>query len=85
MSVVLTQEVERWSIVSLGEVADLARTATSILFNASGASAIQDSVAIQRYHRDLQSLSLHGIIQPTTVRELYGRMLCGLPPNTPFV
>jgi alkylation response protein AidB-like acyl-CoA dehydrogenase len=60
----------------------LAREATDILFYASGASSIQEHVPIQRYQRDIQALSNHAIMHPQTGLELYGRILCGLPPNT---
>src|SRR5688572_9554627 len=60
----------------------LAREATDILFYASGASSIQEHMAIQRYQRDIQALSNHAIMHPQTSLELYGRILCGLAPNT---
>lgn len=60
----------------------LARDAVDILFNASGASAIQSHVPIQRCQRDIQALSNHAIMHPQTTTELYGRVLCGLEPNT---
>jgi alkylation response protein AidB-like acyl-CoA dehydrogenase len=60
----------------------LAREATDILFYASGASSIQEQMPIQRYQRDIQALSNHAIMHPQTSLELYGRVLCGLPPNT---
>jgi len=60
----------------------LAREATDILFYASGASSIQEHMAIQRYQRDIQALSNHAIMHPQTGLELYGRILCGLEPNT---
>jgi alkylation response protein AidB-like acyl-CoA dehydrogenase len=60
----------------------LAREATDILFYASGASSIQEHMAIQRYQRDIQALSNHAIMHPQTSLELYGRVLCGLQPNT---
>lgn len=60
----------------------LAREATDILFYASGASSIQEHMAIQRFQRDIQALSNHAIMHPQTGLELYGRILCGLQPNT---
>jgi 3-hydroxy-9,10-secoandrosta-1,3,5(10)-triene-9,17-dione monooxygenase len=61
-----------------------AREAVEILFSASGASAIQFKVPIQRYHRDIQALANHAVMAPSTNIELYGRVLCGLEPNTPL-
>jgi len=63
----------------------LARQATDILFNASGASSIQPHIPIQRFQRDIQALSNHAVMHTQTGTELYGRVLCGLEPNTPLV
>jgi alkylation response protein AidB-like acyl-CoA dehydrogenase len=60
----------------------LAREAVDKLFYASGASSIQVHVPIQRFQRDMQALSNHAIMHPPTTTELYGRILCGLEPNT---
>jgi alkylation response protein AidB-like acyl-CoA dehydrogenase len=60
----------------------LAREAVDALFNASGASAIQMQVPIQRLQRDIQALANHAIMHAQTATELYGRVLCGLDPNT---
>jgi hypothetical protein len=53
--------------MDLGWVTELARSATQILHEASGATSIHDAVPMQRIWRDIQ---------------LYGRVLCGLEPNT---
>ena len=34
--------------------------------------------------RDVQALANHAIMHTQTALELYGRVLCGLPPNTPI-
>lgn len=60
----------------------LSREAVDVLFYASGASAIQSHVPIQRFQRDVQALSNHAVMHPQTTIELYGRVLCGLQPNT---
>jgi 3-hydroxy-9,10-secoandrosta-1,3,5(10)-triene-9,17-dione monooxygenase len=62
----------------------LARQAVDMLFYASGASASQSHVPIQRFQRDMQVLANHAIMHAPTGIELYGRVLCGLPPNTPL-
>jgi alkylation response protein AidB-like acyl-CoA dehydrogenase len=62
----------------------LAREAVDTLFYASGASSIQTQIPIQRFQRDIQALANHAIMHPQTTIELYGRILCGLPPNTPL-
>jgi 3-hydroxy-9,10-secoandrosta-1,3,5(10)-triene-9,17-dione monooxygenase len=61
-----------------------ARAAVDLLFFASGASSIQQHVPIQRYQRDIQALANHALMHPQTAIELYGRVLCGLEPNTPI-
>jgi alkylation response protein AidB-like acyl-CoA dehydrogenase len=63
----------------------LARQAVDILFNASGASSIQPHIPIQRFQRDIQALANHAVMHTQTGTELYGRVLCGLQPNTPLV
>ena len=60
----------------------LAREAVDILFHGSGASASQSHVPIQRFQRDIQTLANHAIMHAATGMELYGRVLCGLKPNT---
>jgi alkylation response protein AidB-like acyl-CoA dehydrogenase len=62
----------------------LARQAVDLLFYASGASSIQSQVPIQRLQRDMQALANHAVMHAPTGMELYGRVLCGLPPNTPL-
>ncbi|MGH9148102.1 MAG: acyl-CoA dehydrogenase family protein [Vicinamibacterales bacterium] len=62
----------------------LAREAVDTLFLASGASSIQTQIPIQRFQRDIQALANHAIMHAQTGIELYGRVLCGLPPNTPL-
>src|SRR5262249_49419940 len=60
----------------------LAREAVDVLFAGSGATSIQPDVPIQRFQRDIQALSNHGLLAPSTTTELYGRILCGLEPNS---
>jgi hypothetical protein len=66
----------------VGAATRYAREAVDTLFYASGASAIQANAPIQRFQRDMQALSNHAILHPQTNVELYGRVLCGLEPNT---
>jgi alkylation response protein AidB-like acyl-CoA dehydrogenase len=62
----------------------LAREVVDMLFFASGAGVIQGHIAMQRVQRDIQALANHAIMHPQTAIELYGRVLCGLEPNTPL-
>jgi hypothetical protein len=66
----------------VGAATRYARDAVDVLFYASGASAIQANVPIQGFQRDMQALANHAILHPQTNTELYGRVLCGLEPNT---
>jgi alkylation response protein AidB-like acyl-CoA dehydrogenase len=63
----------------------LAREAVLVLFEASGATAIQPAVPIQRFHRDIDALANHAFMSAPTALELYGRVVCGLEPNTEFL
>ena len=63
----------------------LAREIVDSLFLSSGASASQEDIPIQRFQRDIQTLSNHGGLNTRTTVELYGRTLCGLEPNTPLI
>ncbi|MFE9560504.1 acyl-CoA dehydrogenase family protein [Streptomyces sp. NPDC006487] len=63
----------------------LAKEAVDILYNASGATAIQRQVPIQRFHRDIQGLALHGMILLSASLEVHGRVLLGLDPDTPLL
>lgn len=69
----------------VGAVAQLAKEAVDILATASGGSSIYRSVPIQRIARDVQAANLHALIYPPTSFEVYGRVLCGLEPNTLYI
>jgi len=68
----------------IGYATGLAREAVDLLFYASGASSIQSHVPMQRFQRDMQALANHAVMHSPTAVELYGRVLCGLEPNTPL-
>jgi alkylation response protein AidB-like acyl-CoA dehydrogenase len=69
----------------LGAVCRLADQAAGIFAGASGGSSIYNSVPIQRIARDVSAVSLHALMHPDTNAELYGRVLCGLEPNTLYI
>jgi alkylation response protein AidB-like acyl-CoA dehydrogenase len=71
--------------MDLGAVCQRAKEAVGILDTASGGSSIYRDVPIQRIERDIQTLNLHAILHPNTNLELYGRVLCGLDSNTPYI
>jgi alkylation response protein AidB-like acyl-CoA dehydrogenase len=69
----------------LGAVCRLAKEAVDLLATASGGSSIYSDVPIQRIARDVQAVNLHALMHPNTNAELYGRVLCGLEPDTLYV
>jgi 3-hydroxy-9,10-secoandrosta-1,3,5(10)-triene-9,17-dione monooxygenase len=71
--------------LDLGAACQRAKEAVDILDGASGGSSIYRDVPIQRIQRDVQTLNLHAILHPNTNLELYGRIVCGLDSNTPYI
>ncbi|MQS05954.1 acyl-CoA dehydrogenase family protein [Streptomyces alkaliphilus] len=69
----------------MGAVCRLAKEAVDLLASASGGSSIYSDVVIQRIARDVHAANLHALMHPNTNAELYGRVLCGLEPNTLYV
>ncbi|WP_248964377.1 acyl-CoA dehydrogenase family protein [Sphaerisporangium perillae] len=69
----------------MGAVCRLAKEAVDVLNTASGGSSIYSHVPIQRIARDIQAVNLHALMHPDTNAELYGRILCGLEPNTLYI
>jgi len=68
-----------------GRVPQLGAEAVDLLAGASGASSLYSDQVIQRIRRNLQAITVHSLHQPTVTMELYGRVLCGLEPNSFFV
>jgi alkylation response protein AidB-like acyl-CoA dehydrogenase len=71
--------------VAVGRVSQLCHEAINIYNMASGSGGIYSSMPIQRIQRDIQAISLHALNMPIKNLELYGRVLCGLEPNTFFI
>ncbi|GAA0401980.1 acyl-CoA dehydrogenase [Acrocarpospora corrugata] len=69
----------------MGSVCQLVKEAVDILNTASGGSSIYDIVPIQQIERDVRAINLHALMHPNTNLELYGRVLCGLDPNTYYL
>ncbi|MFC7545980.1 acyl-CoA dehydrogenase family protein [Plantactinospora sp. GCM10030261] len=83
---------EPWSVeervrarADLGAACRLAKESVDILALASGGSSIYRDKPIQRVARDIQAVNLHALMHPSTNIELYGRVLCGLEPNTLYL
>jgi len=71
--------------MDMGATCQRVKEAVDIITTASGASAVYSDIAIQRIERDVQTINLHALMHPNTNLELYGRVLCGLEPNTVFL
>lgn len=80
-----TPRERAYARVAVGRVCQLAHEAVNILAMASGGSSVYRSVPIQRIQRDVQAINLHALNLPANNLELYGRVLCGLEPNSFFV
>lgn len=63
----------------------LAKEAVDVLHTASGASVVSRDVPFQRFHRDINGLSLHALYLLNANLELHGRIILGLSPDTPFL
>lgn len=68
-----------------GFLTRLCKEAADLIGSASGASSLARDVPIQRIVRDLNALGLHSFVNPATNLEIYGRVLSGLEPGTPFL
>ncbi|WP_326695937.1 acyl-CoA dehydrogenase family protein [Streptomyces sp. NBC_01754] len=69
----------------VGTICSLAQSAVETFAAASGGSSVYRDVPIQRIANDLRAAALHALINPATNAELYGRVLCGLEPDTPYI
>jgi alkylation response protein AidB-like acyl-CoA dehydrogenase len=83
---------ENWTIedrvltrMDAAAVCQRSKEAVDVLAAASGATSLYSDVPIQRVQRDVQAINLNAFVHPNTNLELYGRILCGLEPNTPLV
>lgn len=83
---------EQWSLeerartrADVGAVCQLSKAAVDLLSLASGGSSIYNDVPMGRITRDMHAVNLHALMVPETNFELYGRVLCGLEPNTVYI
>ncbi|WBB78691.1 acyl-CoA dehydrogenase family protein [Micromonospora sp. WMMD882] len=80
-----TLEERARSRADIGAVCELGKAAVDIFAMASGGSSIYTSAPIQRIARDVTTVNLHALMLPSTNYELYGRVLCGLEPNSLYI
>lgn len=59
--------------------------AVDLLASAAGGSLAGTAKPLNRIWRDARITNLHGLVNTSTNLELYGRLLCGQPANTPLV
>lgn len=59
--------------------------AVEIIFLASGGSGLAEGSPIYFAERDLHAINMHGLLTLKTNLEMYGRVLVGLPPNSPTI
>jgi alkylation response protein AidB-like acyl-CoA dehydrogenase len=69
----------------MGQAVRLVMESVDILAGDSGASSIYNDMPIQRIARDIHAINLHALMHPDTNAELYGRIVCGLEPNTLYI
>lgn len=69
----------------LGSTVAAARDCVDGLAAASGGSSVYRGVPMGRIHADVRAIALHALMNPTTNAELYGRVLAGLEPDTPYI
>ncbi|MCF1594616.1 acyl-CoA dehydrogenase family protein [Streptomyces muensis] len=69
----------------LAFVAQTAKDAVGALLTLSPASSIARSAVLQRVHRDVTALSLHGLLAPIGSLEAQGRVLLGSDPGTEYL
>jgi alkylation response protein AidB-like acyl-CoA dehydrogenase len=80
-----TMEERARTRADTGAVIKLCKAAIDELSLASGGSSIYSNVPMQRITRDMHVVGMHALMVPSTNFELYGRVLCGLEPNSPYV
>ncbi|MFJ8313924.1 MULTISPECIES: acyl-CoA dehydrogenase family protein [unclassified Streptomyces] len=68
-----------------GFAIQLAKESVETLHDVTGASALSRKEPFQRFYRDIEGLSRHGMMTPLTNLELHGRFLLGLDPDTLFL
>jgi len=68
-----------------GWATKLAKEAVDLFASASGGSSIYKHEPIQRIVRDIHAISVHPMFSPDSNTETFGRVLCGLDPNTMFI
>lgn len=80
----MTQEERIRIKAEFGYVNQLCKEAIELLVAGASSIFVYNHNPLQRYYRDFMALHLHAFITPSSLIETYGRVLCGLEPNTYF-
>lgn len=83
---------EPWAVVErvraradMGGVCRNAKEAVEMIAQVSGGTSVYQDAPIQRIARDVHAMTQHALMNPLTNLELYGRVLCGMRPNTMYL
>ncbi len=57
----------------------LCREVVNILFQDSGGSSLHERSRMQRFHRDINAMSMHEAMHEEIIKEVYGRLRLNLP------
>ncbi|TSI10061.1 acyl-CoA dehydrogenase family protein [Lysinibacillus sp. BW-2-10] len=68
-----------------GYVNQLCKESIDLMTAGAGSVFSYNENLFQLFYRDFLSMHLHGFITPSSLVETYGRVMCGLEPNTYFV
>ncbi|PYF05787.1 acyl-CoA dehydrogenase family protein [Ureibacillus chungkukjangi] len=68
-----------------GYVNQLCKESIDLMTAGAGSVFSYNNNLFQLFYRDFLSMHLHGFITPSSLVETYGRVMCGLEPNTYFV
>jgi 3-hydroxy-9,10-secoandrosta-1,3,5(10)-triene-9,17-dione monooxygenase len=79
-----TEEIVQMK-ADFGYVNQLCKEAIDLLVAGAGSVFAYDTNPLQAVYRDFMALHLHGFITPQSLIETYGRVLCGMEPNTYFI
>jgi len=81
----MTTEERIRARVSVAYTTRLAREVAEILWKTCGATAADNANTLQRFFRDIEVITKHGVLDPDCNMALFGRSLVGLEPDTPFL
>ncbi|MGW0844598.1 acyl-CoA dehydrogenase family protein [Streptomyces sp. NPDC002787] len=68
-----------------GHAIQLVNEAVEALNSVSSASSLVRKGHFRRFRRDIEALTLHGLMNPNMSLEVHGRVLVGLDPGTPYI